>query len=66
MFLLGIVISDKIVACWGRGYFILNTTENGYLLPSRPDTETAAKHGGASSETNIWIWIFPISQAKLK
>ena len=35
MFLLGIVISVEIVACCEWGYFILNTTENGYLLPLR-------------------------------
>ena len=66
MFLLGIVISDKIVTRCERGYyFILNTTKSAaYLLPSRPDSCQARRR--ATSETNIWIWIFPIFQTKLK
>ena len=64
MFLLRIVISDKIVTWCERGYyFILNTTKSAYLFPSHPDSCQARR---ATSETNIWIWIFPIFQTKLK
>lgn len=79
MFLLGIVISDKIVTRCERGYYFilnylfffllfllfLNTTKSAaYLLPSRPDSCQAWRR--ATLETNIWIWIFPIFQTKLK